>query len=158
MKNNNNKLLWLIVITTVVMIGCKKSEYLTDGGVHKSVTALSNYDYLKQNSWQSFDTLITIIDHYNLKDEVNKAATFFAPTDYSIFRFIKLKDDSVKLINEQFKYTLNDLYNDINADSIRQYLFKEKIDLTNSATTVTPFVSLGKTNCGVQKYLQTDPA
>lgn len=156
MKKNNIKLAWLCMVTLIVLVSCKKSEYLTDEGVHNPVTPLSNYDYLKQHSWNSFDTLVTIIDRYNLKEEVNKAGTFFAPTDYSIARFLKYKLDSVRLINENNKYTLDSLYKQITADSIRQYLFAEKIALDDAAIGVTPFTSLGKTTCAVQKFLQTN--
>src|SRR5690349_24166237 len=33
-----------------LLISCKKDDYLTDGGVSKSVTPLSNYDYLDRKS------------------------------------------------------------------------------------------------------------
>ena len=158
MKRLTQHIVWLLIVTVVLVTGCKKTEYLTDGGVHNAKTELSNYDYLKQNSWQLFDTLLLVVDHYQLKEEVNKAATFFAPTDISIARYLRIKLDSLHLIDENLTYTLDDMYKDLNADSVRQYLLGDKIDLANTPTTVTQHATLGKTNCGVQKFLQTDPA
>jgi hypothetical protein len=51
------------VLAVVLLNSCKKNSYLTDGGLHSAQPPLSTYEYLKQHSWQSFDTLITIIDH-----------------------------------------------------------------------------------------------
>ena len=156
MKKNNIKLLLLCMLTGIMVVSCKKSEYRTDEGVHNPITPLSNYDYLKQHSWNSFDTLVAIIDHFNLKDEVNKAATFFAPTNYSITRFINLK--KLERRDPNLPYTLDTLFKSIAADSIRQYLFSSKITLAESPTVITPFTSLGKTSCAVQRFLQTGGA
>ncbi len=156
MKNSNIKFLIGCLLSASLVVGCKKSEYLTDGGVHNAITPLSNYDYLKQHSWNSFDSLVAIIDHFSLKEEVNQAGTFFAPTDYSIARFLKFKTDSVQLINENNKYGLDDLYKQLTADSIRQYLFTDKYGLENTPEAIKQVVSLAKTSCTVQKILQTD--
>ena len=156
MKRFPQNIAWLLIVALFTMAGCKKSEYLTDGGVHDANTKLSNYDYLQQNSWQLFDTLIQVIDHYQLKDEVNKAPTFFAPTDYSIARYIKVKLDSLHRIDENLTYTLADMYDDLSADSVRQYLLGEKVELATAPTNITLHITLAKTSCAVQKYLQTD--
>jgi hypothetical protein len=129
---------------------------LTDEGLHTAKTALSTYEYLKQHSWQSFDTLIAVIDHYNLQTEVNQAGTFFAPTDYSIARYMKLQLAQKKLINDNAKYTLDSLYSDITVDSVRQYLFREKITLSEApAIQPKPYVSIADTKSAVVKQLQT---
>jgi hypothetical protein len=154
MKNTNIKLLLLCLLAGIMAVGCKKSEYLTDGGVHDPVTPLSNYDYLKQHSWNSFDTLIAIIDHFNLKEEVNKAPTFFAPTNYSITKFVNLKKS--QRLDPTLPYTIDSLFNIITADSIRQYMFSNKITVAESPTVITPVTSIGKTTCAIQKFLQTD--
>lgn len=156
MKKHTQHIAWLLIVITLLATGCKKSEYLTDGGVHDPITSLSNYDYLQQNNWQLFDTLLLIVDHYQLKDEINKAPTFFAPTDFSIARYLKLKLDSVQLIDENLTYTLNDMYKDLSADSVRQYLLGEKVELSNTPTAITPHITKAKTSCAVQKFLQTD--
>jgi hypothetical protein len=136
-----------------LIMACKKSAYLTDSGVHDPVTPLSNYDYLKANAWRSFDSLLTIIDHYNLKEEVNQAPTFFAPTNYSIRRyFVKLAEERIASLPP---LTFDSLYNYINADSVRQYLFGQSITLESTSTNAELIPTKGNTTCAVQKVLQT---
>jgi len=136
---------------------CKKSNYLTDGGLSEAKTSLSTYDYLKQHKYHLFDTLIMAIDHYKLKDEVNSAATFFAPTNYSINRYLKLKRDSVQKINENNKYTLEDMYKNLTADSLRIYMTKSKVELTTAPLQVVLTPNFGNTQTGVQRILQPKP-
>ena len=66
-----NKLLYLIIASLglAYFTSCKKSEYLTDGGLSEAKTPLTTYDYLKQHKYHLFDTLIMVIDHYNMKEE-----------------------------------------------------------------------------------------
>lgn len=155
MKNYN-----LIILASVTFIlassSCKKADYLTDEGLHDAKSSLSTYEYLRQHSWHSFDTLITIIDHYNMKDEINSAGTFFASTNATVKRYMDLRLAQKKLTNDSAKYSLDSLYKDISADSLRQYLFKEKITLSNAPNIQpAPYTSLGKTSSAVFKQLQS---
>ena len=85
MKKNYGGILLGMVIVLLAMTACTKKDYLTDTGIHNAVTPLNNTDYLATNQFKQFDTLLQIINRFDgLKDEVNKAGTFFAPTDYSI--------------------------------------------------------------------------
>ncbi|MEI6949033.1 hypothetical protein V9K67_17745 [Paraflavisolibacter sp. H34] len=145
----------LLLPLFLLATSCKKSEYLTDEGVHSAATPLSTYDYLKGHSWQSFDSLVAIIDHYGLKDEVNGAKTFFAPTDYSINRFFALKKAAR---DENNPYTMDTLYKEISADSIRQYLFGEKLTLAGASEVPAALPTLGHTQASVVKIRQTDAA
>jgi hypothetical protein len=155
MKKYFAGLFYLNLLLIIGMTSCKKSEYLTDEGIHDAATPLTTYDYLKAHSWNSFDSLIAIIDHFGLKDEVNNAKTFFAPTDYSINKFFVLK----KLgRDENNPYTMDTLYKEINADSIRQYLFNEKLTLSGASEVSSKVQTLGKTSAAVYKIKQTDPA
>jgi hypothetical protein len=150
---------YIMIIGAVLMgmaTSCKKSNYLTDGGVHDPKTPLSNYDYLAQHPWKSFDTLLTIIDHYGLKNEVNSAATFFAPTNYSITAYMKIKLANARLIDENATYTFDSLYSDITIDSVKQYLFSQRITLNEAKNEAQVYTSLGNTPCAVVKQLQTD--
>jgi len=155
-----NKLLYLIIcgLGLAYFTSCKKSNYLTDGGLSAATTPLSTYDYLKQHKYHLFDTLIMVIDHYNLKDEVNGAATFFAPTNYSINRYIKIKRDSVRRINENNNYTLTNMYNDLKADSLRIYFSKSRIELPSAPQQATLMANAANTQTAVQKILQPKPA
>ena len=73
-----------VLMMALGFTSCKKDSYRTDGGVASANTTLSTYDYLAGNAYHYFDTLLLIVDHFGLKDSVNKAGTFFAPTDYAI--------------------------------------------------------------------------
>jgi hypothetical protein len=156
MKHNIS---WIVVIIfgALAFTSCKKAGYLTDEGVHNPQTPLTTYEYLKQHSWHSFDTFILVIDHYNMKDELNNAATAFAVTDYSVKKFMDLKQAALKQINENLKYTIDSLYKDVPADSVRQYLFDSKITLADAK--LDPEVDLiksrGKTQCAFSKVLLT---
>jgi len=155
-----NKLLYLIICSLglAYFTSCKKSEYLTDGGLSQVKSPLTTYEYLKQHKYHLFDTLIMVVDHYNMKDEINSAATFFAPTNYSINRYIKLKRDSVKKINENNTYTLNDMYQQIKADSLRIYLSKSRVELTATSLSPTIVANAANTQTAVQRILQPKPA
>jgi hypothetical protein len=136
---------------------CKKTGYLTDTGIHDAVTPLSNYDYLAKNQFKQFDTLLLIIDRFpGLKEEMNKAGTFFAPTDFSILRTLNARLTAKQQINPSNTYTLDSLVKAITADSLRQYMFKEKITLDNAPELqAAPYTSLGNTTQGALKVLQT---
>ncbi|RZK40697.1 MAG: hypothetical protein EOO90_14165 [Pedobacter sp.] len=155
-----NKLLYFLICSLglAYFTSCKKSEYLTDGGLSQAKSPLTTYEYLKQHKYHLFDTLIMVVDHYNMKDEINGAATFFAPTNYSINRYIKLKRDSVKRINENNTYTLTDMYQQIKPDSLRIYLSKSRVELT--ATPLSPAIvaNAANTQTAVQRILQPKPA
>lgn len=151
---------FLALVFLMFMVSCKKKDYLIDEGIHNAKTSLSTYDYLKNHSWHSFDTFILIIDHYKMQDELNKSATVFATTDYSVKRFMDLKQSALRQINEKLTYTLDSLYKDVPADSVRQYLFEPRITLASAK--VDPEIDLVKskanTQCGFSKVLlQTSP-
>lgn len=147
-----------ILIGCLLLTACKKDSYLTDGGLSSAHTDLSTYDYLAKQQFQMFDTVIAIIDHYNLKEEVNNAKTFFAPSDYAVANFLRWKLDSVRRINENNTYSLDDMYNDITIDSVRQYLFSEPITVAAAQETAVKYTTLGNTPVTILKIKQTDAA
>jgi hypothetical protein len=106
------------------LIGCKKNNYLTDGGKAQEKTSLSTYDYLAGHTYHYFDTVILLIDHFNLKDSVNKAGTFFAFTDYSV----------TTLMNTLQVTSLADLYTKISSKLVTQYMFSDSsLTLANAS-------------------------
>jgi len=157
MKKNINRVIPLICMVLIVFASCKKKDYLTDTGVHNPITPLNNYDYLAQNQFRQFDTLLIIIDRFpGLKDEVNNAGTFFAPTDYSILRAINSRLVLKQQVNPLATFTLDSLVNRMTVDSMRQYLFTETINLENAPEfQAQPYTSKGGTKQGVLKVLQT---
>lgn len=123
------------------MVACSKKDYLTDGGLNKAITPLSNYDYLNSNADHYFDTTILIIDHFNLKDSVNKAGTFFAFTDFSVNRL---------MTNLQVT-SLDQLYDSITSKVVTQYLFTDSITLNNVSAAVKPYTNWADTIAGINK-------
>lgn len=149
----------LLIIIFAGATSCKKAAYLTDGGVHDPRTPLTTYDYLAQHPWKLFDTLVKVIDHYGLKEQVNAANTFFAPTNYSINRYLTLRLSEKQASNPAAAYTLDSLYKDIKADTVLQYLFADKITLAD-AQELKPAMYPSKVGAGLQlgvmKELQTN--
>lgn len=114
------------VLLAIVFFACKKDNYLTDGGTHNAYTDLSTYDYLKGHSAHYFDTVILLIDHYHLKDSVNKAGAFFAFTDFSVNSLMK----TLQLT------TLEQLYSAVTSKLLTQYMFADSsINLANAGVT-----------------------
>ena len=133
MKRNYIGILAVMGIGLLAIISCTKKDYLTDTGIHNAVTPLNNTDYLAINQFKQFDTLLQIINRFDgLKDEVNKAGTFFAPTDYSILLTINNRLRVKQQTDAFATYTLDSLIKNITIDSLRQYLFSETITLDNS--------------------------
>jgi hypothetical protein len=149
--------IFIAVLTMGGIASCKKSSYLTDGGLSDPKSPLSTYDYLKQHPYKLFDTLIMVIDHYQMKDEVNAAQTFFAPTNYSINRYIRLKRDSVRRIDEQKNYTLTNMYNDLSADSLRMYCIKSRVELMKAPLSATLTSNNANTQVATQRIQQARP-
>lgn len=121
---NQIKIFATILLGACLMFSCKKDGYIRDTGVHEANTRLSTYDYLKSNN--QFDTLAGIIDHFNLKDSVNKSATFFAFTDYAVRRFM----------NTSGITTVDELYHTVSSKFLTQYMFSGKI--TTDELTLNP--------------------
>ena len=118
------------IIYLFLLIGlvtsCTNDDYLTDGGIHNPNVNMTTYDFLKSNPL--FDTLIMAIDLVpGLKDEINAAGTFYAPTNFSINIYIA---DELKAIREsgdsEGVYTFDSIPVS-EFSSIRMYIFKETI-------------------------------
>src|SRR4051812_45562037 len=153
--NKHLKNFLLIAVVALVAVSCKKSGYLTDDGLHKAETPLSTYDYLKAHSWHSFDTLLLLVDRYELKAEMNSAGTVFASTNASITNYMRIRLGEKRFFNENAKYTIDSLYKEMTADSIRQYFFPDKITLNDATEEPQPVTSKINTKFGYFKQLQT---
>jgi hypothetical protein len=117
-----------LLLTAV--ISCKKS-YTIGGSKFVTQVNMTTYDYLKTN--HLFDTLVIMIDKMGLKDEVNQAGTFFAFTNYSIRNYVLAKQAYLQVIenNENLVYTFDSLDLPSLRDSLRTYLFPERITRDN---------------------------
>jgi hypothetical protein len=126
MKKNKYLLPLLLVASVVAMMSCKK-DYIIGGKTTDPHVNMTTYDYLKTNPL--FDTVLLLIDRTGLKDEVNAAGTFFCITDYDISNYIQYKqaDLQVKKNDENYVYTFDSLDYTSLKDSLRAYMFKDKI-------------------------------
>lgn len=116
-----------LLITTA---SCKKS-YTIGGSTFVAQVNMTTYDYLKTN--HLFDTLVIMIDAMNLKDEVNKAGTFFAVTNYSIRNYVLAKQAWLQVIrnNENLVYTFDSLDLPSLRDTLRTYMFPDRLTRDN---------------------------
>ena len=117
-----------LLLTAV--ISCKKSDTI-GGSKFVAQVNMTTYDYLKTN--HLFDTLVIMIDAMGLKDEVNQAGTFFAVTNYSIRNYVLAKQAYLQVIenNENLIYTFDSLDLPSLKDSMRTYMFKDRITRDN---------------------------
>lgn len=150
----------ILLVIFLSLTACSNDDYLTDSGVAKAETPLTAYDYLKAHKYKMFDSLITIIDHYNLKETVNSSGTFFAPNDYNIRRLLRIKTDSLRAQTDDptANYSFDNLLNDPNvtSHSILQYVFNEKILLNTITTTGQEYKTLADTLITVKKIKTED--
>ena len=161
MKIQISRLFLLLCLAgTFTAGGCKK-DYTSGGSLSNPVTPLNNMDYLSANQYHQFESTVMIINKLGLATEVNNAKTFFAFTDFSVLLYMNLKLAARQNINPAAVYTIDSLVKEISADSVRQYLFNQTIELS-SATLYTPpnyiiptITSLGNTTMVAYRQLQT---
>lgn len=120
----------LFALLIIAFASCKKNDYLVGGELHNPQFNGTTYDYLKTNPL--FDTLLLLIEKTGLQEEVNAAGcTFFAPTDYSITNYVKKVVQARKRLeanDENLVFEFGELDFDQLKDSVRAYLFPEKIE------------------------------
>jgi len=123
---------------SLLLESCSKKEYLVDGGLHQAKVDMSTYDYLTAHPQGLFDTLIRVIDHFGLKEEVNNASTFFAPTNYSIRRYYELKLREARYHDENATLSLEEMLATIQVDSLKAYIYNDGVyDLSTANTEYT---------------------
>ena len=131
-----------VLMMALGFTSCKKDSYRTDGGVASANTTLSTYDYLAGNADHIFDTLLLIVDHFGLKDSVNKAGTFFAPTDYAIHLLMTTNNIT----------TLDALYRQMNSRFLTQYMFSDtSLTLSTASTAVKTYQDWAGMTSGLAK-------
>lgn len=155
MRLYKHTLLWLLFVLTLA--ACQ-DDYLTDGGVHSAETELTVYECLSQNKYHLFDSLVLLIDHLELEEQINNSGTFFAPTDYSIERYLEVKTDTLvdRTGNVDTLYTFSDMLDEITTADLLQYAFAEDITLDNASVPGDELTTLAETQVTVKKELTTD--
>ncbi|WP_423736725.1 fasciclin domain-containing protein [Chitinophaga caseinilytica] len=125
---SNIKWIWMLLLAAT-FASCKKTDYFIGGSTHNPKFNGTTYEYLKTNPL--FDTLVLLIDKTGLKDEVNAAGTFFAPTDYAIQNYVKKVVQVRKQLeanDENLKFEFGELDFPKYKDSLRAYLFPQRIE------------------------------
>jgi hypothetical protein len=150
-------LILILVVCVISFASCKKAAYLTDDGLHSEYVDMSTYDYLKSHPNGMFDTLLLIVDHFGLKNELNSAKTFWAPSDYSIKRFFKLKEALLKEENENAEYTFDQFLSDIEVDSLRAYMYSDAQHTLSTANTSYTHLNNGTSIDGFAYNKQKQP-
>lgn len=121
----------ILALAIYVLAGCKKDEVIGGGTANPRVN-MTTYDFLKNHSWHFFDTTILVIDKAGMKDIINGDVTFFAPTDFSINRFIANKRDEARKKDERLNFTLDSLFKyytpQMLRDSLGMYVIKGKVN------------------------------
>jgi len=116
----------MAAVAAVAFIGCKKDNYIVGGKLESTTTTLSTYDYLKNNRFKMFDTLLMLVDKAGLKDVINQQGiTFYAPSDYSIDNYLNKRTIEVQNVDPNKKYTIDTLIKyDLNnfKDSLNAYI------------------------------------
>jgi uncharacterized surface protein with fasciclin (FAS1) repeats len=128
MKLKTSYILTLFFASGLLIMACKKDNYIIGGSLQDAHVNMTTYDYLK--SKPLFDTLVTLIDKAGMKAEINGNTTFFAPTDYSIKDLLarRTKILQQEQNDENLKYTLDNLPVQELRDSLRSHLFVGKIN------------------------------
>jgi hypothetical protein len=128
------KIFMLTLFAATILYSCKK-DYTVGGDVFNAKVNMTTYDYLKTN--HLFDTLVMMIDKMQLKDEVNSSGTFFAVTNYSIKSFVLQKEQQLRIStnDENLVFTFDSLNFVSLKDSLRAYMFKDKLTLDNLTET-----------------------
>jgi hypothetical protein len=133
------KYLAVVLLAIAVFAGCKKDNYIVGGNLSNATTPLTTYDYLKNNRFKEFDTLLMIIDKAGLKDVINqKGITFYAPTDFSIDNYLRERSQEVQNFDPNKNYTIDSLIKYDLAhfkDSLNAYIIPKTVtysSLTNN--------------------------
>jgi hypothetical protein len=144
-----------VAITAILLVSiwsCKKS-YTIGGSLFKAQVDMTTYDYLKTN--HLFDTLVIMIDAAGLKDELNQAGTFFAVTNYTIRNYVNARAVVAQLAanNENLIYTFDSLDLPSLKDSLRSYMFHDRITRDN----ISKLGELKTANDGEVRLIQLLP-
>lgn len=121
------KSIFYLIAMLVGISACNSDDYLMDGGIADPHVNMSTYDFLKSRSL--FDTLVMAIDKAGLKEKVNEAKTFYAPTNYAFKKYVDTQVaymvDNLHLVDP--KFTFDSIPVEIFRDSLQMYLFDRTI-------------------------------
>lgn len=121
------KRIYYLAVLLLALTACNNDDYLIDGGVSDPHVNMTTYDFLKSKTL--FDTLVMAIDKAGLKEEVNRAATFYAPTNFSFKRYVDVQIsymvDNLHLVDP--KFTFDSIAVETLRDSLQMYMFDRQL-------------------------------
>lgn len=123
-----NLLLAGLLASGLLVTSCSRDEYLIGGGTHEARVDMSTVEYLSGRP--KLDTVMTVLKLAGMEDEINQAATFFAPTNATLRRYIASRNAAIRIKDENLRYTLDSLIKydlDMVADSVGMYIFDAQI-------------------------------
>ncbi len=115
----------IAILALCVFCACSEDDYLVDGGISDPHVNMTTLDFLKSHS--QLDTLALLITRAELEDEVNGNATLFAPTNYSIQRYVNARLAELRQADPQAEYTVNDIPVDTLKKYMGAYIINEKV-------------------------------
>jgi hypothetical protein len=122
---------WILPLILMIIVSCKKQDYITGGHMSNPISDQTTYDYLKGNSMHLFDTLLLLVDAAGLKDAINQSGiTFFAPTDYSIDGYLQARTLAAQKIDPNKVYSLDTMLKydlDRLKDSLTMYIVPQTL-------------------------------
>lgn len=129
------KLILVIALANIILLSCKKDNYISGGQLENATTPLTTYDYLQSNRFHMFDTLLMLVDKAGVKDLINqKGVTFYAPSDYSIDNYLDAKTLEIQKKFPGQQYSIDSLIKyDLPkfADSIKTYIIPQTVTYKN---------------------------
>lgn len=141
-----------MILAILTFYACKK-DYVIGGSLYEEKVNMTTYDYLKTN--RLFDTLVIMIDRMQLKEEVNQSGTVFALTNYAIRNYVREKQAQLRIQNndENLVFRFDDIVLPNLKDSLRAYLFKDRLPLSF----LTETGRFRKANDGENRLIQAIP-
>jgi hypothetical protein len=139
------KILATVFLGAVIFISCTKRNYIIGGSLSNPKVNMTTYDYLQGNSLHMFDTVMQLVDKAGLKDLINQpGATFFAPTNHSVYAYLNARTIEMQKIDPNAKYTLDTLYKydlDRVRDSLKMYIVNAALTYDKMTNNGTKYVS-----------------
>lgn len=130
MKKITGLLLFFGLILLLTVSSCRKNDSIEGGSLSKENVDMTTFDFIK--SQPLLDSVALLIEKAGLKDAINaQGATVFIPTDYAILKYIADRQADSAKIDEKKLFTFEMLMSgpkgDVVLDSLRGYIFNEKI-------------------------------
>lgn len=147
------KLIYISILIVFGMTSCIQ-DYLEDGGVHSAEVNATPYEYLAAHPYHMFDTVLQIVDYFGLKEEMNSAPTLFMPSDFSVRLLLEKKTKELQDLHgsEDWVFSLDTLYKEYTADSVRIYFFQDKIELAKAPVVPTEMLTYSGDGSGYAVY------